>query len=99
VANLPATRDARWHLALYPRARFSQTTSCSRLSTTLEFGGIKAGISTSTILFIGLGLGAAMNLPPGTEGIRLRKPTNTTDTPVAAKKLRHTGILQDQLRR
>ncbi|CUA67499.1 alpha-1,2-mannosyltransferase [Rhizoctonia solani] len=40
-----------------------------------------------------------MNLPPGTEGIRLRKPTNTTETPFAAKKPRHTGLLQDQLRR
>ncbi|CAE6455165.1 unnamed protein product [Rhizoctonia solani] len=40
-----------------------------------------------------------MNLPPGTEGIRFRKPTNTTETPVAAKKPRHTGLLQDQIRR
>ncbi|CAE6508696.1 unnamed protein product, partial [Rhizoctonia solani] len=40
-----------------------------------------------------------MNLPPGTEGIRLRKPTSTTETPLAAKKPRHTGLLQDQLRR
>ncbi|CAE6451772.1 unnamed protein product [Rhizoctonia solani] len=40
-----------------------------------------------------------MNLPPGTEGIRLRKPTNTTERPLAAKKPRHTGLLQDQLRR
>ncbi|KAJ1302752.1 hypothetical protein OPQ81_003061 [Rhizoctonia solani] len=40
-----------------------------------------------------------MSLPPGTEGIRLRKPTNTTETPLAEKKPRHTGMLQDQLRR
>ncbi|KAL5640326.1 hypothetical protein ACGC1H_007557 [Rhizoctonia solani] len=40
-----------------------------------------------------------MNLPPGTEGIRFRKPTNTTEKPLAAKKPRHTGLLQDQLRR
>ncbi|CEL56132.1 alpha-1,2-mannosyltransferase [Rhizoctonia solani AG-1 IB] len=40
-----------------------------------------------------------MNLPPGTEGIRLRKPTSATETPAAAKKSRHTGLLQDQLRR
>ncbi|KDQ15681.1 glycosyltransferase family 22 protein [Botryobasidium botryosum FD-172 SS1] len=38
-----------------------------------------------------------MNLPPGTEGVRLRKPD--TGQPAAPKKLRHTGLLQDQLRR
>ncbi|KAG8769419.1 mannosyltransferase [Ceratobasidium sp. 428] len=40
-----------------------------------------------------------MNLAPGTETIRFRRPTNNPETPAVPKPARHTGLLQDQIRR
>ncbi|KAG9102402.1 mannosyltransferase [Ceratobasidium sp. 392] len=40
-----------------------------------------------------------MNLAPGTETIRFRRPTNNPETPAEPKPARHTGLLQDQVRR
>ncbi|ELU39400.1 asparagine-linked glycosylation 9 protein isoform a [Rhizoctonia solani AG-1 IA] len=76
---------ARWQQALRPRAK-------------IPHNDLLTPVLTCTVLSPGINL-VSMNLPPGTEGIRLRKPTSTTETPVTARKARHTGLLQDQLRR